>query len=268
MILRRTVALGLGAAVTIGGYSVALANACPGKPDALGTARTLTVNPFDYPMVGKVQFMETLRLSDREIVISFDDGPVAPHTNKILDALAAECVKATFFLLGTNVADSPALARRAYDEGHTIGTHGFSHQNLSKISTEQAKQDIELGFAAVAEALGPSRTLAPFFRAPYLALTKPLERHLVLQGQLIFSTDADSQDWMLITAEKLVERIIERVEKAGKGILLLHDIQAVTARALPMLLVELKRRDYRIVHVAPGPRLFPNTATIVGDRAF
>src|SRR5215813_12741559 len=97
------------------------------NPQALNTSRTIVVGPADFPMVGKQQYMETFRLKDREVILTFDDGPIAPHTDKVLDALAAECVKATFFMMGANVAEAPHFARRAYDEGHSVGTHTFSH---------------------------------------------------------------------------------------------------------------------------------------------
>lgn len=141
------------------------ANDCAGNPRALKTSRTIAVNPTDFPLVGKQQYMETFRLKDREVVLTFDDGPVAAHTPKILDALAAECVKATFFMLGANVAEAPHLARRAYDEGHTIGTHTFSHPDLTKVSFDKARQDIALGIDAMTEALGKNRQLAQIGRA-------------------------------------------------------------------------------------------------------
>jgi peptidoglycan/xylan/chitin deacetylase (PgdA/CDA1 family) len=222
------------------------------NPQALNTSRTIAAKPSDFPMVGKQQYMETLRLNDREVVLTFDDGPIAPNTDKVLDALAAECVKATFFMLGTNVAEAPHLARRAYDEGHTVGTHTFSHVDLSKVPLSKAKNDIDLGIAAVTEALGKNRQVAPFFRPPYLAITKDVEKFLYSRGQMVWGIDADSNDWTFATANRVVERSISELEKAGKGILLLHDIKPATARALPLLLAELKRRGFRIVHVVPA----------------
>jgi peptidoglycan/xylan/chitin deacetylase (PgdA/CDA1 family) len=222
------------------------------NPQALGTSRTIAVKPSDFPMVGKQQYLETLRLNDREVVLTFDDGPVAPHGDKILDALAAECVRATFFMLGRNVAEAPHLARRAYDEGHTVGTHTFSHSDLSKIPFAKAKEEIDLGIEAVTEALGKGREPAPFFRPPYLEVTKDLEKYLYLRGLMVWGIDADSDDWTFTTADRVVERSISELQKAGKGILLLHDIKPATARALPLLLTELKRRGFRIVHVVPA----------------
>jgi peptidoglycan/xylan/chitin deacetylase (PgdA/CDA1 family) len=249
----RNTAIGFGIAFLLGTLGTAAANECPPtNPNAIGTSRTITVKPVDYPLVGRMQYQETLPLKNREVVITFDDGPVAPYTNKILETLAAECVKATFFTLGTNVAEAPELVRRASKEGHTIGTHTFSHQHLSKMPFEQAKKEIDLGIAATTEALGNARDVAPFFRAPYLDITKELEKYLFSRGIMLWSIDVAAEDWIEMTEERLVDLAVTRLERAGKGILLLHDMKPVTARALPNLLAELKRRNFRIVHVVPG----------------
>jgi peptidoglycan/xylan/chitin deacetylase (PgdA/CDA1 family) len=227
------------------------AGACP-NPGAIGPSRTVEVNPIDYPLVGKVQYMETLRLKDREVVLTFDDGPMVNGTDKILDELARHCVHATFFLVGVHAVESPALAKRVHDEGHTVGFHSFSHPDVKKIPHDQARSDINKGIAAVRDALGKSRSAAPFYRPPYLSMTKELERYLNSRGIMIWSIDADSEDWVPASDQALLDRIIDRLERAGKGILLLHDIQPITVRILPRLLNELKARDFRIVHVVPA----------------
>ena len=239
--------------VFLGGLPVtALAADCKNS-DVLGVSRTLVVDPRAYPLVGKVEYVESLRLADREVVLTFDDGPVDEGTDIVLDALARQCVKATFFMIGLNAAESPELARRVYDEGHSVGFHTFSHPDVEKITFDSAKSDINKGIAAVREALGPTRTAAPFYRPPYLTMTRELERYLNWQGIMVWSIDVDSDDWVPASDDALLERTITRLEEAGKGILLLHDIQPVTARVLPLLLLELKKRNFRIVHVVPTP---------------
>ena len=99
---------------------------CPGNPDALGTSRTIVVDPREHIRIGTMDYAETLPLRDREVVLTFDDGPIPPYTGKVLDILAAECVKATYFIVGTMAREYPALVRRAYAEGHTIGTHSMT----------------------------------------------------------------------------------------------------------------------------------------------
>jgi peptidoglycan/xylan/chitin deacetylase (PgdA/CDA1 family) len=254
----------VGVAVVTGGCmlgaSAVLAAPDCSNPQVLGTSRTITVRTSDFPRIGTEQYAESLRLKNREVVLTFDDGPVHGHSAKVLDALAAECVKATFFMMGLNVAEAPSLVRRAFDEGHSIGTHTFSHIHLDEVPFEKAKQDIELGIEAVTEALGKGRSLAPFFRAPYLGITKDLEKFLYARGLMVWDIDVDSLDWSLESPEKVIENTLAVLEKKGKGILLMHDIKPQTARAMPVLLSELKRRGFRIVHVVPETGHIPNAS--------
>ena len=113
------------------GVSVpASAETCPGNPDALGTGRVLTINPDEFTLLGTMQYQQTLPLGDREVVITFDDGPLLPYTNIILDTLASQCVKATYFLVGQMASVYPSVVRHIYNEGHTIGTHSQHHPRL------------------------------------------------------------------------------------------------------------------------------------------
>src|SRR5438105_2127039 len=84
----------------LGGTAAAAADECPGRPDALGVGRVIVVDPTEHGRIGSMQYSESLPLADREVVITMDDGPLPPYTNKVLEALAAECVKATFFMVG------------------------------------------------------------------------------------------------------------------------------------------------------------------------
>jgi len=233
---------------------------CTNNPDVLGTSRTISVRTSDFPRIGTEQYAESFRLKNREVVLTFDDGPVHGNSAKVLDALAAECVKATFFMMGLNVAEAPSLVRRAFEEGHSIGTHTFSHIHLDEVPLEKAKQEIELGIEAVTEALGKGRSPAPFFRAPYLGITKDLEKYLYARGLMVWDIDVDSLDWSLDGPEKVIESTLAVLEKKGKGILLMHDIKPQTARAMPVLLSELKRRGFRIVHVVPETGHIPNAS--------
>ena len=99
----------------------------PGHPGALGTSRVLALDPAQYPRVGHMQYPDTLPLNDKEVVFTFDDGPVPPYSNEILDILASQCVKATYFMVGKMARAYPAVVRRVYEEGHTIGTHSEDH---------------------------------------------------------------------------------------------------------------------------------------------
>src|SRR5579864_1356836 len=99
----------LSAGAAVGSASAA---DCPGNPAALGTSRTLVVDPREHPRIGTMQYPETLPLADHEVVLTFDDGPLPRNSNKILDILAAECVKATFFTIGNMARSSPEGVRK------------------------------------------------------------------------------------------------------------------------------------------------------------
>lgn len=229
--------------------SAAMAGECAGNPDALGTSRVITLNPAESNRLGTIQYKQTLPLEDHEVVLTFDDGPIPPHTDKVLDALAAECVKATFFIVGEMARAHPAVLQRAYREGHTIGTHTEHHAHVERISAEKAQKEISDGIASVAEVLGDKSAVAPFFRFPYLEAAD--ERALKL-GLSIWSADLHGSDWNFVTGEKVTALTLSRLEAKKKGIILLHDIHKRTADALPVLLRELKKRGYRVVHVVPA----------------
>ena len=248
--MRRLKVLGLAVAMTALAGTAPAAD-CP-RQGTLGTSRVLQVKPSDFPLVGKLAYRETLRLADREVVLTFDDGPSAPYTNNILNALAAECIKATFFMAGNAVVDAPDIVRRAFNEGHTIGAQTFGDDNLDKLPAEQAAADIEKGIAAVAEAVGSRNNVAPFFRAPGFALPKQVQRFVLSKGLMVWGADVDAEDWNDLSEEEVVSRVITGLEKAGKGIVLMRDAQPVVARALPQLIAELKARKFRIVHVVPA----------------
>ncbi len=233
--------------------SGALAGDCPGNPDALGTSRVITLAPGQYKKIGTVEYPDTLPLEDHEIVLSFDDGPLPPYTTRILDTLAAECVKATFFVVGEMARDSPGAVRREHKEGHTIGTHTEHHAHLDKIPYEKAVKEISGGFDSAAEALGDKRAVAPFFRFPYLDPTARLEEYAARSGLTVISADFFAEDWTRITPERLVAMAIERIERRKRGIFFMHDIHERTAIALPTILRELKKRGYKIVHIVPAP---------------
>jgi peptidoglycan/xylan/chitin deacetylase (PgdA/CDA1 family) len=231
------------------------ADAADCKPGALGTGRVIAVDPAEHGRIGTMQYAETLPLRDHEVVLTFDDGPLPPHTNRVLDILAAECVKATFFLVGKMANEFPSVVRRTYNDGHTIATHTQTHS--PKIWTwpiARQEADISEGIASVTQALGDPRALSPFFRFPGLGKSAEIEAHLAAQGIMVWSADFPADDWTRISAKQVMARALQRLERKGKGVLLLHDIHKVTVTALPELLKELNKRHYTVVHVvAAGP---------------
>ena len=238
----------------------AVAAECP--PGALGVARTIVVDPREHARIGAMQYNETLPLNDREVVLTFDDGPVPRHTGSVLETLASECTKATFFMVGQMANSYPAMVRRVHDEGHTIANHSQTHPfTFSRMSVPQAAAQIEGGFASLRAALGDPDAVAPFFRIPGLLRQDSVEQYLAAHGVMTWSVDVVADDWTHINAGEIARRAVSRLEARGKGVLLLHDIHAATAAALPVILQELKARGFKIVHVVPAAPDRPKTAT-------
>jgi peptidoglycan/xylan/chitin deacetylase (PgdA/CDA1 family) len=249
---RRWAVLCLGLFICIGDRAASAAD-CPGHPDALGTSRTLVVDPREHPLIGTMQYRETLPLEDHEVVLTFDDGPLPHNSNQILGILASECIKATFFEIGSMAQAYPEGVRKLRDAGHSIGTHTQDHPlSMDRMPIERAKQEIDDGIASVKAALGDDTSLAPFFRIPGLLRAEAVENYLASQGIQTWSADFPADDWRHIPSSRVYDLAIKRIEAKGKGILLLHDIQARTVAALPRILRELKTQGYRIVHVVPA----------------
>jgi peptidoglycan/xylan/chitin deacetylase (PgdA/CDA1 family) len=227
---------------------------CPGHPDALGTSRVLALDPAEHPRIGRMQYPDSLALNDKEVVLTFDDGPLPPYSSQILDILAAQCVKATYFLIGEMARAFPAMVRRIYEEGHTIGTHSEDHPTrFGQLPVEKMRQEIDWGISDISAALGDPKYLAPFFRIPGLARSDLVESELAARGLIVFSSDTVADDWHhRIGAKGIIAAAMQRLEAHGKGILLLHDIHPKTVAALPGLLKELKDKGFHIVQVVPA----------------
>jgi peptidoglycan-N-acetylglucosamine deacetylase len=242
------------------GMGVAGAAECP--PGALGVSRTIVVDPNEHVRLGSMQYGESLPLNDHEVVLTFDDGPLPPYTSRILDTLASECVKATFFMVGRMARGYPSIVRRVYNEGHTVANHSQNHPfTFHKMTVDQASQEIEGGFASLQTALGDPKAVAPFFRIPGLLRQSSVEQYLAAHGVMTWSVDFLADDWTHINNKEIAKRAISRIEARGKGILLLHDIQPATALAFPEILQELKARGFKIVHVVPATADRPKTVS-------
>jgi peptidoglycan/xylan/chitin deacetylase (PgdA/CDA1 family) len=214
----------------------------------IGIGRTISIDPVRCPHVDG----SSLSLNDHEVVLTFDDGPAPPCTNIVLDTLRAEGVKATFFFVGYRAANLPELVKDADRECHTIATHTQTHRDLSAASPVEGAVEINDGISSVTGALG--KPPAPFFRFPFFATSSRMEAHLVSLGVAAWKADVETDDWTGISVDQLIEQALDRLERRGGGVLMLHDIHPVTALALPTLISELKHRKYRIVHVVPKGR--------------
>jgi peptidoglycan/xylan/chitin deacetylase (PgdA/CDA1 family) len=214
----------------------------------IGVSRTVEIDTRGGPWFGEPHGDPGF-LSPGEIVLTFDDGPMPGSTRQILWALAAECTKATFFVVGRMARAYPELVREMAVQGHTIGTHTWSHANLQQVPPEDVRAEIEAAFASTQKAA--ERPIAPFFRYPYLASTRASVDYLKSRNIAQFSVDVDSLDWRRHDAQSVVRTVMAKLEARGKGIVLLHDIHPSTAAAVPELLLRLKEKGYRIVHVRP-----------------
>jgi peptidoglycan/xylan/chitin deacetylase (PgdA/CDA1 family) len=232
------------------GQSAARAAPCA-NPNALGVSRVMTVDARRTPLVGTQDYSGTLRLAPREVVLTFDDGPRPPYTHRVLKALADECLRATFFILGRQANAHPQMVRQVRAAGHTIGTHTQNHP-MHRMSPVRAMAEINTGIDSVGNALGSTGALAPFFRFPGLYRTSAAEQYLRRRGLMAWSIDVDSYDYSGSTVSFMLQRMLTNLERKQGGILLMHDIQPKTAAVLPSLLKELKRRGFRIVHVVPS----------------
>ncbi|GGD16324.1 polysaccharide deacetylase family protein [Aureimonas glaciei] len=200
-----------------------------------------------------VDSIHDIVLEDHEVVLTFDDGPMPGKTPKVLDALDAKGVKATFLMVGRMASAYPAIVRQVAARGHTIGTHTQDHANLTTVGLETALADIDKGRQSVAAALVPMQARpAPFFRFPYLADTPALRRTLAARGTVVIDVDVDSKDYFVSSPDDLKKRGLERLDARGSGIILFHDIHSRTVAMLPGFLDELEARGYSVVNLVPG----------------
>ena len=165
-------------------------------------------------------------------MLTFDDGPW-PTTPSVLKSLAEECTKATFFPVGKHSTYHPEILKQVAAAGHTVGSHTWSHAHLDskKLTEQQVKEEIEKGFSAIKLALGAAP--APFFRFPGLQHTQASIEYLGSRNIAMFSTDVDSFDFKAKDATQIVTTVMTKLDKQGKGIILMHDLQKHTATALP-----------------------------------
>ncbi len=231
------------------GATTASASDCP-NPNAIGVARTVQIDTTGGPGFGMEHYKANDFLQAKEVILTFDDGPQKFTTEAIVAALGEHCTKATFFSVGKMALGYPEIIRAVAKAGHTVGTHTWSHKALRKLKTfEEGRDEIERGVSAVRRAVGGP--IAPFFRFPTLVDTPETLEHLGKRNIAMFSTDIDSFDFKVQTPENMVKGVMAKLDKHGKGILLMHDIHKTTAKAVPLLLDALKSGGYKIVHMKP-----------------
>ncbi|MES2032110.1 MAG: polysaccharide deacetylase family protein [Pseudomonadota bacterium] len=238
------------------------------NPDALGVSRIVEIDTTGGPGFGFEHFKQLDFLRDKEVVLTFDDGPWQTTTPTVLKTLADECVKAVFFPIGKHATYYPEVLKQVAAAGHTIGGHTWAHIALTskKLTQQQRIDEIEKGFSAVKWALGSAP--APFFRAPALQHPPEIVTYLGTRNIAIFSCDIDSFDFKTRKSEQVVTNVMTKLDKLGKGIILMHDFQKHTAEALPTLLRKLKAGGYKVVHMrakAPVQTIASYDEAIVKD---
>ena len=218
------------------------------NPNALGVARTVEIDTTGGPGFGFEHFKELDFLRDKEVVLTFDDGPWPVNTPSVLKTLENECTTGIFFPIGKHATYEPELLKKVYAAGHTIGSHTWSHANLNnkKLSEDQRKEEIEKGLSAIKWALG-GISPAPFFRFPALQHPPEMVTYLGTRNIAIFSCDLDSFDFKASKPQTVIDNVMKKLDKLGKGIILMHDFQKHTAEALPDLLKRLKDGGYKVV---------------------
>ena len=183
------------------------AEPCPDNPSALGTSRIITINPGEFSRIGSLNYKQTLPLDDHEVVITFDDGPIPPYSNIILDTLASQCVKATYFLIGAMAHSHPSIVRRIYNAGHSIGSHSQNHPfKFQRLSMDAVEHEVDDGIASIDVALGDPKALSPFFRIPGFGRTDAIDDYLASKALVTWSTDIVADDWKRIGAREIVRR--------------------------------------------------------------
>jgi peptidoglycan/xylan/chitin deacetylase (PgdA/CDA1 family) len=224
------------------------ARAACNNPNALGVARTVEIDTTGGPGFGFEHFKQLDFLRDKEVVLTFDDGPWPVNTPSVLKTLAEECTTGIFFTIGKHATYYPEILKQVYAAGHTIGTHTWSHVALvnKKLNEQQRKDEIEKGFAAVKWALG-GVSPAPFFRFPALQHPPEMVTYLGERNIAMFSCDLDSFDFKASNPQTVIDTVMRKVDKLGKGIILMHDFHKHTAEALPELLKRLKAGGYKVV---------------------
>jgi peptidoglycan/xylan/chitin deacetylase (PgdA/CDA1 family) len=224
------------------------------KPGGMGLSRIVEIDTTGGPGFGFEHFKQYDFLREKEVVLTFDDGPWPENTAAVLKALTDNCLKATFFEIGEHAMWHPEITKEVIAAGMTVGTHTWSHKDLARnpyaSDLDLAKQEIEMGISAVHAAA--DAPIAPFFRFPDLQHPPALLSYLAERNIATFSTDIDSFDFKMHKPELVIKSVMTKLEKRGKGIILMHDFQRGTAEAMPELLRQLKAAGYKIVHLVPN----------------
>jgi peptidoglycan/xylan/chitin deacetylase (PgdA/CDA1 family) len=191
-----------------------------------------------------ISALHDLRLQDREVILSFDDGPIPGRTDRVLAILDRFGVKGAFMMVGEMAELHPALARKVAMDGNAIGSHTYKHDNLASLTFDMAMAEVTRGEAAVTKATGVD---VNFFRFPYLADSHMLRAAVAMHDMVVMDVDIDSKDYFSVTPVNVTRRTMYLLHKRGRGIILMHDIHNRTVTMLPTLLTTLEAEGYKVV---------------------
>ena len=191
----------------------------------------------------------------KEVALTFDDGPYGTSTQDVLDILAREEVHATFFLVGKNVEEYPALARQEVQQGHEVGNHTYDHSmHLTSMSLQELYAELSKTEEAIASSTGVHTVL---FRPPYGRISPILRAELHLRGYTPMMWNVDPKDWdeASTTSDMIVDNVMHHLN--SRMIILLHDgrdtkvgySRANMITALPLVIQNLRKLGYTFVTV-------------------
>lgn len=224
-----------------GAFAQETTPAVPKEKPAMSPVRPkATPTPAEPPIT-----FNSVHVDGPYIALTFDDGPAAALTPKLLDMLAARRMKATFFVVGQCAADHPEILKRAVREGHEIANHSWSHPNLGKMSDEAVRRELQKTDDAIVAATGKRPTL---MRPPYGSITAQQKKWIHQEfGYRIIIWDVDPLDWKRPGPSVVTARILKET-KAG-SIILAHDIHPPTIEAMPKTFDQLVEKGFKSVTV-------------------
>ena len=193
-----------------------------------------------------------------EVAFTFDDGPHPILTERLLEILKDENVRANFFTVGRNVDRYPQITDQVAQAGHVVGNHSYSHKNFPKFSFNEIKLEIIKGFQSL---LGLWDFTTPFFRYPYGAFTKKSRKYLQDHDVAEFFWNMDTRDWAIKNPNDLYRNVLKELNREKRGILLFHDVHSQTIEVIPNVLIALKQAGYTTAVFVPDELIegdFPN----------
>ena len=176
------------------------------------------------------------------VAITFDDGPHSRNTDDIVNIFSKYNAHATFFMLGSNVVKYPDVVKRVYDAGHEIGIHTWNHKELTKLSSDEVKNEVNNTATEIEKITGKRPTLV---RPPYGSINENVKNSI--DNPLIL-WNIDSLDWKSRDKEKIVPLVLNNVQDGD--IILLHDIHSTTIPAVEEILKYLIENDYQVITVS------------------